>query len=130
MRSHTLLSKLLLHEQTVYVQAQQSIACISAHQVEPRLCRWLLRARDLAGSDNLKFTQEFLAEMLGVRRTSVTLVAHALQRAGMIKYSRGNVQILDVEALRDTACECYETVKTTHHYLMNDRTAYTQLMPS
>ena len=130
MGSHTLLSKLLLHEQTVYVQAQQSIACISAHQVEPRLCRWLLRARDLAGSDKLKFTQEFLAEMLGVRRTSVTLVANALQRSGMIKYSRGNVEILNVEALRDTACECYETVKSTQSYLMNGGPAFTQPMPS
>jgi Mn-dependent DtxR family transcriptional regulator len=91
---------------------------MAAHQVEPRLCRWLLRARDLADSDTLTFTQEFLAEMLGVRRTSVTAVAHALQQAGMIKYSRGNVQILDVEALRKTACECYETVKSTYGQVM------------
>jgi CRP-like cAMP-binding protein len=118
MQSHSLLSRLLRHEQTVYVQAQQSIACMAAHQVEPRLCRWLLRARDLADSDTLTFTQEFLAEMLGVRRTSVTAVAHALQQAGMIKYSRGNVQILDVEALRKTACECYETVKSTYGQVM------------
>ena len=120
MRSPTLLSKLLLHEQTVYVQAQQSIACISAHQVEPRLCRWLLRARDLADSDKLKFTQEFLAEMLGVRRTSVTVVAHTLQQAGMIKYARGKIQILDVEGLRDAACECYESVKDHYAQLLGD----------
>ena len=71
-----LLALLMRHEQTVYGQAQQSAACFATHQVEARLCRWLLRARDLSGSDYLPFTQEYLAEMLGVRRTSVTAVAH------------------------------------------------------
>jgi CRP-like cAMP-binding protein len=102
LQSHSLLSKLIRHEQTLYAQAQQSTACMAAHDVESRLCRWLLRARDLAGSDNLMFTQEFLAEMLGVRRTSITVVAHTLQQAGMIKYARGRIQILNVEGLRDT----------------------------
>lgn len=113
MQNPSLLSKLIRHEQTVLAQAQQSAACLAAHHVEPRLCRWLLRARDLSGSDTLIFTQEFLAEMLGVRRTSVTTVAAALQQAGLIKYVRGTVQIVNVEALRETACECYETVKAT-----------------
>src|SRR5581483_4219117 len=84
LQSSTLLSKLIRHEQTVFAQAQQSTACMAAHDVEARLCRWLLRARDLSRSDTLHFTQEVLAEMLGVRRTSVTTVAHTLQRAGMI----------------------------------------------
>jgi CRP-like cAMP-binding protein len=124
MRSETLLAKLLGHEQTVYVQAQQSIACMAAHHVEARLCRWLLRARDLADSDTLYFTQEFLAEMLGVRRTSVTEVAHALQAAGMIKYSRGAVQILNLEALQEMTCECYDTVKLAYKKVMTpDRLA-------
>jgi CRP-like cAMP-binding protein len=114
MQSPTLLSLLIRHEQTVYAQAQQSAACFAAHQIHARLCRWLLRARDLSGSDTLNFTQEYLAEMLGVKRTSVTLVAHTLQTAGLIKYRRGKIQILDVEALQDGACECYETVK--RHY--------------
>jgi CRP-like cAMP-binding protein len=87
---------------------------MASHDVEARLCRWLLRARDLSGSDTLLFTQEFLAEMLGVRRTSVTTTAHTLQRAGMIKYSRGRIQILDLEALREGACECYETVNSNY----------------
>jgi CRP-like cAMP-binding protein len=82
LQSHTLLSKLIRHEQTVFAQAQQSTACMATHDVEARLSRWLLRARDLSDSDTLIFTQEFLAEMLGVRRTSVTTVAHTLQRAG------------------------------------------------
>ena len=118
LQSVTLLSKLIRHEQTVYAQAQQSTACMATHDIEARLCRWLLRARDLADSDTLQFTQEFLAEMLGVRRTSVTSVAHALQRAGMIKYSRGKIQILDLGALRDTACECYNTVNSHYQALL------------
>jgi CRP-like cAMP-binding protein len=118
LRSHTLLSALVRHEQTVYAQASQSAACMAAHNVEARLCRWLLRARDLAGTDTLAFTQEFLAEMLGVRRTSVTLHARILQQAGLIKYSRGKIQIIDVEAVKETACECYGTVKSYYQALL------------
>lgn len=114
----SLLSLLIRHEQTVYAQAQQSAACMATHDVEARLCRWMLRARDLAGSDLLPFTQEFLADMLGVRRTSVSLVAHALQQAGMIKYSRGKIQITNLEALEQTACECYFTVKSHYEALL------------
>ena len=114
LQSESLLSILIRHEQTVYAQAQQSAACMAAHHVEARLCRWLLRARDLSGTDTLMFTQEFLAEMLGVRRTSVSIVAHVLQQAGMIKYSRGRIEILNVEGMRETACECYATVNA--HY--------------
>jgi CRP-like cAMP-binding protein len=113
-----MLSLLIRHEQTVYAQAQQSAACFATHHVQARLCRWLLRARDLSGSDTLSFTQEYLAEMLGVRRTSVTVVAHTLQSAGFIKYSRGKIQIMDVEALREAACECYETVKRQYRQLI------------
>ncbi len=120
MQSQKLLSLLIRHEQTLYAQAQQSTACMATHDVEARLARWMLRARDLSGSDLLPFTQEFLAEMLGVRRTSVTLVAHTLQQAGMIKYSRGKIQILDVDALRDTACECYDAVKGHYESLLGD----------
>jgi CRP-like cAMP-binding protein len=120
LQSHTLLSKLIRHEQTLYAQAQQSTACMATHDVESRLCRWLLRARDLADSDTLMFTQEFLAEMLGVRRTSITVVAHVLQQAGMIKYARGKIQILNVEGLRDTACECYESVKVHYTRLLGN----------
>jgi CRP-like cAMP-binding protein len=118
LQSHSFLSTLIRHEQTVYAQAQQSTACLAAHDVEARLCRWLLRARDLSGDDVLLFTQEFLAEMLGVRRNSVTTVAHTLQRAGMIKYARGKIQVLDVEGLRETTCECYETVNSHYQALL------------
>jgi len=111
LQSEKLMSAVMRHEQALFAQAQQSTACMAHHEVDARLCRWLLRARDLSGTDHLPFTQEFLAEMLGVRRTSVTTVARTLQEAGIIKYIRGKIEILDVEGLREVACECYETVK-------------------
>ena len=118
LQSPKLLSLLIRHEQTVYAQAQQSAACFATHHVEARLCRWLLRARDLSESDNLPFTQEYLAEMLGVRRTSVTAVAHALQEAGLIKYARGKIQVVNAEGLKASTCECYETVRSQYQRLI------------
>jgi CRP-like cAMP-binding protein len=118
MQSERLISVIMRHEQTLFAQAQQSTACMANHDIEARLCRWMLRARDLSGSDDLPFTQEFLAEMLGVRRTSVTTVAHTIQAAGMIKYSRGKIHILDVEALKESACECYVTVQENYEQLL------------
>jgi CRP-like cAMP-binding protein len=118
LQSPKLLALLIRHEQTVYAQAQQSAACFATHHVEARLCRWLMRARDLSDSDTLSFTQEYLAEMLGVRRTSVTVVAHTLQAAGFIKYARGKIQITNAEGLRDGACECYETVRRHYEKLL------------
>ncbi|NOJ45995.1 Crp/Fnr family transcriptional regulator [Bradyrhizobium archetypum] len=122
LQSPKLLSLLIRHEQTVYAQAQQSAACLAAHHVQARLCRWLLRARDLSGSDTLLFTQEYLAEMLAVQRTSVTIVAHTLQSAGLIKYARGKIQILDADGLQDGACECYSTVKRHYERLLGPAT--------
>src|SRR5438128_37901 len=118
LQSPKLLALLIRHEQTVCAQAQQSAACFATHQVEARFCRWLLRARDLSGSDNLPFTQEYLGEMLGVRRTSVTAVAHTLQEAGLIKYARGKIQILDGKALQENTCECYGSVRSLYEKLI------------
>ncbi|WP_247504612.1 Crp/Fnr family transcriptional regulator [Bradyrhizobium sp. 1] len=120
LQSQSLISRIMRHEQTLFAQAQQSTACMANHEVDARLCRWMLRARDLSGSDQLPFTQEFLAEMLGVRRTSVTTVARTLQEAGLIKYTRGKIEIRDVEGLREGACECYETVKEQHRHLLGE----------
>lgn len=120
LQSPKLLALLIRHEQTVFAQAQQSAACLATHQVIARLSRWLLRARDLSGSDVLSFTQEYLAEMLGVQRTSVTVVAHTLQAAGLIKYGRGRIQILNMEGLQDSACECYGTVKAQYAKLIGE----------
>jgi CRP-like cAMP-binding protein len=106
------------HEQALLGQTQQSAACNATHQVENRLARWLLRAADLHGGDDLPLTQEYLAEMLGVRRTSVTLVARTLQKAGFIEYIRGRIKLLDIPGLQETACECYQTVKLNYDTLM------------
>jgi CRP-like cAMP-binding protein len=105
------------HEQILFAQVQQSVACNAVHKVEERTCRWLLRMRDLAG-DQLELTQEFLAQMMGVRRTSVTLVASTLQKAGLIKYRRGHVQLMDIPALEQGACECYKAVKDHYRQLL------------
>jgi hypothetical protein len=105
------------HEQVLFAHAQQSAACNATHDLESRLARWLLRARDLHGSDELHLTQEYLAEMLGVRRTSVSLVAHTLQNAGVLRYKRGNIHVTDVEALKEIACECYEAVNLSYQLL-------------
>jgi CRP-like cAMP-binding protein len=123
-QSRSLLSTLVRHEQTVYAQACQSAACMAAHNVEARLCRWLLRARDLADSDTLQFTQEFLAEMLGVKRTSVTLHARTLHQAGIINYARGRIHITDLEAMQDSVCECYGTVKSYYQTLLGPPAAF------
>ena len=111
---------LIRHEQVLFAQSQQSAACNASHSVEARMCRWLLHMRDLAGGDDLMLTQEFLAQMLSVRRPSVSIVASPLQKAGLIKYSRGNIRVLDVKGLQKRACECYGTVKGHYQRLLSD----------
>jgi hypothetical protein len=113
-------SLVIRHEQVLFAQSQQSAACNASHSVEARMCRWLLFMRDLAGNDDLMLTQEFLAQMLSVRRPSVSIVANPLQKAGLIKYSRGHVQLLDVKGLEKRACECYGTVKGHYRRLLAD----------
>jgi CRP-like cAMP-binding protein len=109
---------LFRHEQLVLAQALQSAACNATHTVEARLSRWLLRCRDLQGSDDLILTQEFLGQMLGVRRTSVSAVANTLQQAGFVRYRRGHIRVLNLEGLQETACECYETVRSNSERLL------------
>jgi CRP-like cAMP-binding protein len=109
---------LIRHDQLILVQAQQSAACNIIHTVEARLARWLLRCRDLMGSDEFNLTQEFLGQMLGVRRSSVSITAGILQRAGLIQYRRGRIRIDDVESLQEAACECYATVQAHSHRLL------------
>src|SRR5688572_15527322 len=88
----------------------QSTACNAVHSVEQRLSRWLLLAHDRVGKDNFPLTQEFAAMMLGTSRPTVTVVAGTLQKAGLIKYHRGHVTIVDRENLEAASCECYQTV--------------------
>jgi CRP-like cAMP-binding protein len=92
-------------------QLMQSVACNALHSIEQRCARWLLATHDRAGSGILHLTQEALAEMLGVQRTSVTAVAQRLSSKGIIKYARGKVEILDRPALEADSCECYEAVE-------------------
>jgi hypothetical protein len=107
------------HEQVLFAQAQQSAGCNASHTVEARMCKWLLRIRDLTGSNEMELTQEFLGQMLGVRRTSVSLVAGTLQKAGFIAYRRGHIRLLDNAQLEAGACECYETVRGHYDRLLS-----------
>jgi CRP-like cAMP-binding protein len=98
------------YNEVLLSQARVTAACNALHSIEARFCRWLLQSADRAASDTVALTQEFLAEMLGVRRTSVTEVASKVQAAGVITYSRGVIKILDRPALLRMSCECYETL--------------------
>jgi CRP-like cAMP-binding protein len=111
---------LIRHEQALFAQAQQSAACNAAHSAESRLARLLLRLHDLSEEEVLPLTQEFLAQMIGVKRNSVSLIAHTLQQAGIIKYSRGNIEITNLEGLKDAACECYVAVNLQYRRLLNE----------
>jgi CRP-like cAMP-binding protein len=104
---------ILRYELFFLAQVQQTAACNAAHDVNARTCKWLLRMQKLVG-DELSLTQEFLAQMMGVRRTSVTEIAGELQRLGMISYSRGHIRIRDLAQIQERACECDEAVNS--HY--------------
>jgi CRP-like cAMP-binding protein len=98
------------YNEVLLSQARVTAACNALHPIEARFCRWLLQSADRGASETVELTQEFLAEMLGVRRTSVTEVASKVQNAGAITYSRGVIKILDRPALLRMSCECYETL--------------------
>jgi CRP-like cAMP-binding protein len=117
--SHAFRTALVRHEQALFAQAQQSAACNAFHSVEARLARWLLRMRDLTGNDDLPLTQDFLAQMIGVHRSSVSGVAHELQAKGRIQYNRGHIRINDQEGLEEVSCECYLAVKIQYDRLMH-----------
>lgn len=99
------------YNEVLLLHARVTAACNAAHPVEARFSRWLLQSADRAENDTVELTQDFLAEMLGVRRTSVTDVASHLQKLGLIIYSRGIIRILDRKAMEGLACECYQTLK-------------------
>jgi CRP-like cAMP-binding protein len=98
------------YNEVLLSQARVTAACNALHPIEARFCRWLLQSADRAASDTITLTQELLAEMLGVRRTSVTEVASKVQSVGAISYSRGVIKILDRPALMRMSCECYQTL--------------------
>ncbi len=119
-RRATLKSISLRYIHAFFNQVAQSGACAHFHRLEQRCCRWLLMTRDRMPTDEFLLTHEFLGMMLGVRRTSVTLVMSELQRAGHIRYTRGNVTILNHKALHDRTCECYEISKSEFDRLLGD----------
>jgi CRP-like cAMP-binding protein len=99
------------YTEVLWAEAQQIAACNAIHDTSSRLCRWLLQTFDRVHSSQLPLTQDFVAQMLGVRRTTVTLLAQELQNKGAIRYSRGNITILDRGALEACACECYRVIQ-------------------
>ena len=104
--------------QAVMAQLARNAACSRVHQVHQRAARWLLMTRDRMGSDRFELTQEFLAQMLAVRRASVSAVAQALAEDGCITYTRGVIDVLDVNQLRANACDCYDVIRrATEHAL-------------
>jgi CRP-like cAMP-binding protein len=106
-----LIASLLRYSQESTMEVTQIAACNRLHEVEKRLARWLLMSHDRIGSDRLPLTQEFLSQMLGTRRASVTVAASVLQKAGLIDYNRGHVSILNRKALESASCECYGVIK-------------------
>lgn len=97
----------------------QSVACNRRHTVEERCCRWLLLCQDRVQSNQFPLTQEFLSQMLGVRRASVSVVAAILQKAGLIRYRRGTITILNRQGLESASCECYQLVKDEFDRLLS-----------
>ena len=105
------------NEQYLLAQAQQTAACNAKHRIPQRLATWILRARHASGENEFLLTQEYLAQMLGVQRASVSMFAGALQEKGLIFYRRGRVRILDRGGLEAEACECHETLHSRHAQL-------------
>jgi CRP-like cAMP-binding protein len=111
---------MLLYTQAFIAQISQTTACNSLHSLEQRFARWLLEVQDRMEQSELKLTQEFIAEMIGVRRSGVTQTAQKFQDAGLIRYRRGNVQILNLPGLEASACECFRTVKDEYDRLLGE----------
>ena len=106
------------YTEALLVQTFQSVACNAVHTVEARCCRWILSTQDRVGQRDLPLTHEFLAEMLGVQRSSVSLVVRALQTAGLVRQGRGVISVSDRAGLEESACECYGAIRRTFERLL------------
>jgi CRP-like cAMP-binding protein len=102
-------------------QTQQMVACNALHSLEERMARWLLEVSDRINDTELPVTQEILGQVLGVRRTTVTLIAQKLQQEGRIRYRRGHIAIMNPDALRAIACECYDVNRGANASLASSR---------
>ncbi|MCC5622796.1 Crp/Fnr family transcriptional regulator [Nostoc sp. CHAB 5715] len=109
------------YTQALFNQIAQSAACNRLHSTEQRMCRWLLMTADRVETDTFSLTQDFLSIMLGVNRSTVSLSASILQKAGLINYTRGQITILDRSGLEDITCECYQIVKGEFNRLLNGK---------
>ena len=105
---------------TLWAEAQQIAVCNAIHSVPARLCRWLLQAADATGGDLLPLTQEYLADMLGVHRGTVTALAQVLQERGAIRSRRGRITLLDRRMLERSACKCYQAIKREKSVAQDD----------
>jgi len=113
-QSRGLRDMIVHYSDVLLAQVQQLVACNTVHHVQERLCRWLLNARDRVGGDTLPLTQEFLADVLGVQRTTVTMIGRMLQAQSIIHVRRGRIQIRDLAALERKACGCYRIGRRLH----------------
>jgi CRP-like cAMP-binding protein len=111
-------SLLNLYTQALFTQLAQSVSCNRVHKIEQRCARWLLMTHDRVGKDQFILTQEFLAQMLGVRRASVTEVAQKLHKAGAIRYSRGTITVISRAILEAMSCECYQVIRDQYDHLL------------
>jgi CRP-like cAMP-binding protein len=111
---------LIRHAQANLAQAHQSVACNALHDLTQRMCRWLLMSHDRTARDEIQLTQQFLATMLGVQRTTVNEALRELADAGLIRQGRGSIQLLDRARLEGMVCECYEAVRSTLGQLIGD----------
>jgi len=119
-RAGPMMHLLLRYTQALITQMAQTAVCNRHHSVEQQLCRWLLLSLDRLSSYELTMTQELIANMLGVRREGVTEAAGNLRRAGVIRYSRGRITVIDRQRLEQEVCECYGVVKTEFDRLLSD----------
>jgi CRP-like cAMP-binding protein len=122
-RSGPVLHLLLRYTQALITQMSQTAVCNRHHSLEQQLCRWLLLSLDRLQGDELVMTQELIANMLGVRRGGVTEAALLLQQAGLIRYVRGHIVVLDRPALEKRVCECYAVVKHEYDRLLPEKVA-------
>ena len=122
-RQNGLQAILLRYTQALFAQLAQQSACNRSHNMEERCARWILMTHDRVGGDEFPLTQEFLAYMLGSRRSSVTLAAGILASAGLIHYNRGKIQVLDRARLEEASCECYGVIQREYERLMGKEPA-------
>ena len=119
-RQGSMHSVMLRYAYVMLTQITQSVVCNRFHSIDERFCRWLLMVQDCAGENSFALTQEFISQMLGVRRSGVTVAAGALQQKGLIKFTRGQITILDRQGLESSSCECYRIVREETQRLLGN----------